>query len=159
MILARSLKSNARRTRKSLRKFGIELDLEFGTTRLPWNYYSGGTAYIHPHCVDNPDIFLHEAGHCFLETFEVCERADFTRRFGEGIWYPTYALRWLMDSWGMNRNFDPSKHITQYASISPEEDFCECFEAVLNGEDPDDHPRTIRSKLKYVIKRLEVEGE
>jgi len=158
MILARSLKGNARRTRKALRKFGVELDLEFDTTRRPWSYYSGGTAYINVHCVDNPDIYFHEAGHWFIDSFYVVERKDFAKRFGTEIWYPRYAYRWICHAAGRNSRFDPEKHITTYASVSAEEDFCECFEAVLNGEDPDDYTRTIRSKLKYVIKRLEAEG-
>lgn len=159
MIPASTLKGNAKRTRKALRKFGIEPDLQFNISRRPWNYYSDSTIYIHPHCVDNLDIYLHEAGHWFTDYFEVVERGDFVRRFGDTFGYPTYAFRWVKNWLGVHDGFDPDKHISSYAAIAPEEDWCECFSAVLLGEDPDDYPRTIRSKLRYVQKRIKAERD
>jgi len=155
----KKMRSNVARTRKALRQLGIEPELEFSITNLPWNYYSEGIVYINPNYIEDLDIYLHEAGHWFADNFELLDRSDFAKRFGEPLGCVRYEIRRIKDLLGFNNGFDPDKHISQYAAVSPEEDWCECFIAILSGENPNRYPRTIRSKLRYVQRRIKAERE
>lgn len=89
------------------------------------------------------DVLRHEYGHAFADKYPhlVRRNPEFSRYFGS-----RYDTR-------IESEYDPNAYLTGYATVSPEEDFAECFMALLKykgGVERFRHRLLLYRKLKWM---------
>lgn len=154
-----ALRRMARKVKALLNKYDISLILKYVVydDKGDTSHYWFGEAFISPAHIKDVEVYAHEMGHAFYEQFNIGLRADFAKRFGKPIGVVrTFWRQILRENLIVNPyEYDDNKFLTDYCTISAQEDFCECFSHVLCGFDTEDHPRSVRAKLKYVERILE----